>query len=163
MTIAINDEDRRAAWTVFNYEREMYFALRDLVFPSRPSPLGKAANNAITESLVLHARNLCDMICDTTSFASREIGSAHLMPGLPEDFVEARTALSMVYLGGEHMDPSVPYLVFRHGLGPHLSRGENYDYSDCLHKIHEPLRWAMALIVAAKASENIQADRKSVV
>ena len=52
-----------APWIVFVYEVWMWRSLRrpiaDLILA--PLPLGRAVQNALTESLVLHTRQLCDI------------------------------------------------------------------------------------------------------
>ncbi len=121
-------------WQVFEYERDMFLALRGAVFivHSRVDP--KVLKNALAESHVLHARNLSDILLShKNSPDNDDVRLKDLLPGFKSNHTKQ---LRKAYHDGPKDER--PHWIFNKMLAhPTNERYDGYDYGPALTRLAE--------------------------
>ena len=129
----------KGPWAVASYEVDMHETLFE-----EPSP--RANQNAHTESVVLHARQLCEMFLSRSNEADN-IKLAHLIPegDQSERLKELIDKLDKKY--GNRRTPKSPCWVFNKMLlHPTTERMDRYDYDPALNLVRPVLKQIIAEI-----------------
>jgi hypothetical protein len=128
---------RNDPWVVISYELDMFMALGQPILPANvPAEIMMILQNAVVESRVLHARNLCDIFLSRTNRRD-DITLKALLGGIPASLQRKIDKLKAAY--GEAGDPSSMCWTFNKMLVHSTThRGSSYDYSSHLQAL-EPL------------------------
>lgn len=130
-------------WFVASYEVDMHEKL------SQDLKSIRLINNALTESRVLHARQLCEIILDIGG-NQNNVRLEHLVPDWTNRadcsrLIELRENLKTLY--GAREDIGSPRWVFNKMMAhPTLERTDNYDYGKSFEMIGPKLREIIAEI-----------------
>jgi hypothetical protein len=135
--------NRQSAWVVVSYEVDMHETL------SEGSPSPRAIQNAYTESMVLHARQLCEIFLPRSTEPDN-IKLADLIPegDQSERFKELIAGLGRRY--GDRRTVGSPCWVFNKKLmHPTTERTDAYDYESALNRV-KPILKAIIAEIASK-------------
>ncbi len=134
----------KGAWLVASYEIDMSEAL------SFEGPSAAAVRNALTESMVLHTRQLCEMFLSR----SNEKDNVKLKDLIPERQHTARLSESVAALHriyGNSRRAGSPCWVFNKMLlHPTTIRTDGYDYGSALNQVRPFLEEIIAEIESEK-------------
>jgi hypothetical protein len=129
----------KGAWLVASYEIDMHETLFEA-----PSP--RASQNAHTESIVLHARQLCEIFLSR----SAEADNIKLADLVPKDDQSERLKKLIAELRAEYGDSRTegsPCWVFNKMLmHPTTQRTDRYDYESALNRVRPILKTIIAEI-----------------
>ncbi len=124
-------------WLVASYEVDMHEKL-----PVDPQSLD-LVQNALTESRVLHARQLCEIFLDLGGDVDN-VRLEHLVSDWPnrsecQHLIELRDELKRLY--GRRDETDTPRWIFNKMMAhPTLERTDHYDYGKALERIAPTLR-----------------------
>jgi hypothetical protein len=122
-------------WEVFDYERDMFFGLCEvLADKDHYDAFPRRVRNAITESTLLHARQLVDLLLSRGKDQS-DINIGMLLPRFDSPQLEA---LRLFY--GDRNTPGCPCWTINKRLA-HVTthRGTSHDYTDLLRQLQSML------------------------
>jgi hypothetical protein len=125
--------DSVRAWIVFDYERDMFERMLELC--GNQYSFSRPINNAIVESLLLHVRNLCDILLSRGT-ESDEITLKNLLPSFNSTKLDE---LKNLYGSGKKID-SPCWTINKRLAHSTLVRSESFDYSPLLRQLTSCLR-----------------------
>jgi hypothetical protein len=134
-----NSRDKPEWWDVINYEIEMYLKTHERLKESRVTE-DRILRNAVVESLVVHARNLCTIFTSESSFKDVDILLDKITDLKPDSHREQliedlKTAYGKVTARGKRFTPKIQF--DKGALHVDTSRGKSYDYSGEIAAIHD--------------------------
>lgn len=133
----MSSETTADQWVVFQYEVDMFLNLCPLLTDGNPeyAALGHWARNAVVESVLLHARQLADILLSKGNYPN-DISLKTLLPGFtPKRIVELQS------LYGTRTTKGSPCEVLNTRLAhATMLRGASYDYSPLLNQLYPLLR-----------------------
>jgi hypothetical protein len=134
--MATATKKKAGPWGVFEYEVMMYRQT------SRPIPLPLATlpdildllKNVLTESRVLHARNLCDILLSHTNRDKDDVRLKELLPGFKSNHTKL---LNTAYHGtDDEPDEERPHWIFNKMLAhPTTQRYDGWNYEPALTRL----------------------------
>jgi hypothetical protein len=133
-------------WLVVSYEIDMHEQL------SKAGSFARLVQNAITESRVLHTRQLCDIFIPDRSNRSDDVSLGHLIPGWEASNNAKCEKLKRLvqHLKQQYGDSRMVYSpcwVFNKKMAhATLERTDNYDYGPALAAVSSTLRAIVAEI-----------------
>jgi hypothetical protein len=135
----------KGAWLVASYEVDMHETLSE-----RPSAL--AQHNALTESIVLHARQLCEMFLSLSN-KDDNVKLADLISEGEQSAEFKKLVAELRGIYGNSRKVGSPSWVFNKMLlHPTAVRIDSYDYGPALNQVRPVLKKIIAEIESKKGS-----------
>lgn len=151
-TISMNQPTKTSdPWVVFNYEADMFLDLCTMFQEQQQglSALPQVIQNAVVESMLLHIRQLADIVLSKSKSSSSDdiVLAALIQSYRPSQLDEFRQ------LYGDHNTPSCPCWTINKVLAHATSkRSSSYDYTPLVSQLAPILKEIVQEIRGLKAS-----------